>query len=83
MVVVLERLFIVDLHNCPADFQLKFRKVYQQLKVVDNPQEVKGVCKIERNFYTLIIDRSRIALRVSGATVTIGNFLFNQFYESK
>lgn len=80
MVIVLEKLFIVQLQRCPVEFQLQFRKAYQQLKVVDKPTEVKGVIQIEKKYCKLVIDKSKIALRVDGDTITIGSFLFNQFY---
>lgn len=82
MVIVLEKLFVAQLYLCPADFQQKFRKVYQQLKVVDNPSEIKGITQIEKNLYKLIVDKNKIALRTDGDTVIIGCFLFNQFYRS-
>ncbi len=80
MVVVLEQFFIEQLQICPLEFQQKFRKAYQQFKVVDKPEEVKGVVKIEKNLYKLVIEKSRIALRYDGARLTIGCFLYNQFY---
>jgi hypothetical protein len=82
MVIVLEKLFIVQFQRCPVGFQLQFRKAYQQLKVVDKPTEVKGVIHIEKKYYKLLIDKSKIALRMDGDTITIGSFLFNQFFNS-
>ena len=82
MVIRLEKLFIIHLQACPLTFQEKFRKVYQQLKAVDNPSEVKGIEPIAKNLYKLTIDKSRIALRTDGSVLTIGCFLFNQFYRS-
>ncbi|MEP6749402.1 MAG: hypothetical protein ABJB86_16825 [Bacteroidota bacterium] len=58
MVVVLEKLFIAQLTRCPADFQLKFRKAYQQLKVVDTPLELKSVSQIEKKLFKLIVDKA-------------------------
>lgn len=43
MEIVIEDFFKEQLQKCPVSFQHKFRKVYQQLKVVDAPTEVKGV----------------------------------------
>ena len=80
MVVVLEKLFIVQFQQCPLDFQKKFRKVYQQLKIVDSVNEVKGTTFVNKKFYKLIIDNSRIALKVEGEKITIGLFLFNEFH---
>ena len=82
MVIVLEKLFVVHFQKCPDDFQARFRKVYQQLKVVDKVTEIKGVFPVEKKLYKLVIDKSKIALRVDGDTVTIGCFLYNQFYKS-
>lgn len=80
MVVILEKLFVVQLQTCDKDFQNKFRKVYQQLKIVDEVSEIKDVFWVEKNLYKLRIDKSKIALRVSDDTVTIGCFLTNQFH---
>lgn len=80
MVVVVEQLFLKQLQICPKEFQLAFRAIYQQLKVVDNPLEVKGISFVSKKFYKLKIDKSRIALRVEGEKITIGLFLFNQYY---
>ena len=80
MVIVLEKLFVMHLQACPLDFQQKFRKVYQQLKVVDKPTEIKGIMQVEKKLYKLVIDKSRIAIRVDGDKLIIGCFLYNQFY---
>lgn len=82
MVIVLEKLFVVHFQICPVEFQARFRKVYQQLKVVDKVTEIKGVFPVQKNLYKLVIDKSKIALRVQGDTVTIGCFLYNQFYRT-
>lgn len=82
MVVVLEKLFVAQFQQCPLDFQKKFRKVYQQLKIVDTVSDVKGITYVNKKFYKLIIDNSRIALRVEGDIVTVGLFLFNEFYRN-
>lgn len=80
MVILLEKLFILHLQACPVEFQQQFRKSYQQLKAVDKVTELKGVSKVGKNLYKLQIDKSRVALRVHSQTVTIGCFLFNQYY---
>lgn len=82
MVIILEKLFVVQLQSCPLDFQNKFRKIYQQLKIVDEVTEVKNIYFIEKEFYKILIDKSRIALRVKNDVVIIGSFLYNQYYKS-
>jgi hypothetical protein len=49
MVNKLESQLIEQLEKCPIEFQNEFRKVYQQLKVVDKPMEIKGVSKNKLN----------------------------------
>jgi len=58
MEIVLEDLFVEQFEKCPAQFQEKFRKVYQQLKAVDKPLEVKNIVASihTKNFYKLFID---------------------------
>ena len=73
---------MVQFQQCPLEFQKKFRKVYQQLKIVDSVGEVKGIFYVNKKFYKLIIDNSRIALSVEGDEVKIGLFLFNEFYRN-
>lgn len=80
MAVVVERLFLKQLQICPKEFQLAFRAIYQQLKAVNNPVNVKGISFVSKQFYKLKIDKSRIALKVEGERITIGLFLFNQYY---
>lgn len=82
MVIILEKLFIAQLQGCPLDFQKKFRKIYQQLKIVDKVTEVKNIFPVEKKFYKIIIDKSRIALKVENDVAIIGNFLYNQYYKS-
>ena len=82
MVIILEKLFIIQLQICDLEFQNNFRKVYQQLKVVDKVTEIKEVYPIGKNFYKLVIGKSKIALRIQGNKVIIGCFLHNQFYQS-
>jgi hypothetical protein len=51
MVVIIEPLFIEQLQKCSASFQNEFRKVYQQLKIVDYPTEVKGIKNVRGEKY--------------------------------
>jgi hypothetical protein len=83
MVVRLENFFIEQLEKCPIEFQLKFRKIYQQLKIVDKPLEVKGIFrnKLNKNNYKLIIDESRISLNYENDILTLVCFYFNQYFE--
>ena len=62
MEIVLKDFFIESLEKCPIDFQENFRKVYQQLKAVDHPQEVKGISATSgsRSFFKILIGKSRI-----------------------
>ena len=83
MEIILEQIFIRQLQNCPKEFQNKFRKAYQQLKAVDKPTEVKGVYYISTKFYKLIIDDSRISIKIEGKKLTIGMFFYNQFYNEQ
>ena len=77
MVIILEKLFIAQLQVCPLDFQKKFKKIYQQLNIVDKVTEVKNIYPVEKKFYKIIIDKSRIALKVENDVAIIGNFLYN------
>jgi hypothetical protein len=81
MVVIVEKTFLEQLNYCPLEFQKEFRKFYQQLKIVDKPFEIKGIIRDvnDKTFYKLIVDKSRIALKFDGKTLTITGFLFNQF----
>ncbi|MBO9594818.1 MAG: hypothetical protein J7599_18080 [Niabella sp.] len=80
MVVVIETYFMEHLVRCPLDFQLKFRKIYQQLKVAEDPLEIQGIRFYKKGKYKIFIDNSRIAMKVKGDTATIGQFLHNEFY---
>jgi hypothetical protein len=82
MEIRVEENFFRELVFCPAWFQQEFRKVYQQLRIVDRPQEIKGIFKIERNLYKIQISKSRIALRITGSKGVIGCFLYNEFHKS-
>jgi mRNA-degrading endonuclease RelE of RelBE toxin-antitoxin system len=82
MVIELEPLFVQQLMKCPVSFQQKFRKFYQQLKVVDIPTEVKGVSKnrTKQNEYKLFVGQSRIALKVENEILKIICFTFNEYF---
>ncbi len=84
MVIRIEPLFAFVLQKCPLEFQLLFRKIYQQLKVVDRPDDVKGVTSIkgEKGFYKLIIDKSKIGLRWNGESLHITTFLYCQYLDN-
>ncbi|HMO60809.1 MAG TPA: hypothetical protein PKC39_05380 [Ferruginibacter sp.] len=84
MEIVLHEFFVEQLQKCPPAFQQKFRKVYQQLKVVDKPLEVKGVVASTHSnfFYKLFIGDSRIGLQVKGGKLYMLCFLYNPYFES-
>jgi hypothetical protein len=85
MVVKLENLFIEQLEKCSIEFQNEFRKIYQQLKIVDKPLEVKGIYKnkLNKNNYKLFIDESRISLNYENDTLIFASFYYNQFFTDK
>jgi hypothetical protein len=82
MVLKLESLFIEQLEKCPIEFKNEFRKIYQQLKIVDKPTEVKGIFKnkLSKKNYKLIIDESRISLNYEEDILTFVCFYFNQYF---
>ncbi len=82
MVVKLESLFIDQLEKCSIEFQNDFRKIYQQLKIVDKPLEVKGIYKnkLNKNNYKLFIDKSRISLNYENDILIFACFYYNQFF---
>jgi hypothetical protein len=82
MVVKLESLFIEQLEKCPIEFQNEFQKIYQQLKIVDRPMEVKGIFKnkLNKHNYKLIVDKSRISLNYEKGILTFVCFYFNQYF---
>ena len=59
-----EERFIEELVFCPKGFQQDFRKIYQQLKTVDNPLEVKGIMKYKSGRHKIYIWESSILLKV-------------------
>jgi len=85
MVIKIEPLFVSVLQKCPKEFQLLFRKIYQQLKVVDKPEEVKGIIPIkgEKGFYKLFIDKSKVGLRWNGKMLHINTFLYCQYLDEE
>ena len=84
MEVIIEHLFKEQFKKCPIAFQLEFRKIYQQLRVVDNPLEVKNVVanRHSHNYYKLRICKSRIGMSVQSGKLHIANFLYNQYFEN-
>jgi hypothetical protein len=80
MEIMLEETIIEELLFCPEGFQHDFRKIYQQLKTVDNPLEVKSIRKYQPGRYKIYIWKSRISLKVKGNQGYIGMFLYNEFY---
>lgn len=74
-----------QLNKCPLEFQKKFRKIYQQLKIVDNPLEVKGVEKYFSNkkYFKINIDESKIIIKVDNDKVQIASFLYNQYFTNQ
>jgi mRNA-degrading endonuclease RelE of RelBE toxin-antitoxin system len=84
MVVKLEPFFIEVFKNCPAPFQEKFRKAYQQLKIVDHPAEIKGVLPVigNKKFFKLLVDKSKIGMEWDGGELKIICFIFNQHYNA-
>ena len=79
MVIELEQLFIDQLKKCPLSFQMSYRKIYQQLKVVDEPTEVKGITKnrTKQNEYKLFLEKSRIAIKIEN---DILKFTYNEHF---
>lgn len=85
MVVKIEPLFAEVLLKCPVEFQLQFRKVYQQLKVVDKPLEVKNMVPIKggKGYYKLTINKSKIGIRFTGKAVHINTFLYCEYFNDE
>ncbi len=83
MEIIIEDLFIEQLQKCPQPFQEKFRKAYQQLRVVDKPLEIKNIVADThtKNFYKLI-EESKIGLQIKGSKLHILCFLRNQCFET-
>lgn len=83
MVIEIEELFVDQLQKCPVSFQQKFKLIYQELKIVDKPTDVKNIVAIvgNKNYYKLYIDKSRIGMIVKDAKLYILCFLYNQYFE--
>jgi len=83
MVVELERFLVFQLQKCPKVFQQKFKIVYEQLKIVNSPLDVKNITaeKNAKDFYKLYIEESRIVIRVRDDKLYIECFLFNQYFD--
>ena len=84
MEIVFTKVFYSQLEKCPIEFLTEFRKIYQQLKIVDSPLEIKGVTTVKGNskLFKLVIDKSRIGLEVEKSKLYISCFLFNQHFNS-
>ncbi|MFT3946817.1 MAG: hypothetical protein QM763_07575 [Agriterribacter sp.] len=80
MEVVLEERFVNELLFCPKDFQQDFRKIYQQLKIVDNPLEIRSIRRYKTGRYKIYLWKSRISLKIKGHQAYVGMFLYNEFY---
>ena len=82
MVIELEQLFIDQLKKCPLSFQMSYRKIYQQLKVVDEPTEVKGITKnrTKQNEYKLFLEKSRIAIKIENDILKFICFTYNEHF---
>lgn len=82
MIVIIEPLFITQLQKCTISFQNEFRKIYQQLKIVDYPTEVKGIKSVtgQKYFFKLTIDKSRIGLELENDVKIVSCFLYNQYF---
>jgi mRNA-degrading endonuclease RelE of RelBE toxin-antitoxin system len=83
MVIVVEEFFVEQLQKCPISFQQKFRLIYQQLKIVEKPTDVKNIVVNSGNkdFYKLYINESRIGMMVKDSKLYILCFLYNQYFE--
>jgi mRNA-degrading endonuclease RelE of RelBE toxin-antitoxin system len=82
MEVIITKLFSAQLDKCPIEFLTEFRKIYQQLKIVDSPTEIKGIVTVKGkdNFFKLTIDKSRIGLEVENDKLYISCFFYNQYF---
>ena len=83
MVIVIEELFVDQLQKCPISFQQKFKLIYQQLKIVEKPTDVKNIVANAGNkdYYKLYFEDSRIGMMVSNSNLYILCFLYNQYFE--
>lgn len=85
MEVSLSKYFLEQLDKCPIEFQKDFRKIYQQLKIVDSPIEIKAVEKYltNKNYFKLTIDKSKIIIKVNKNIAGIACFIYNQYFTKK
>jgi mRNA-degrading endonuclease RelE of RelBE toxin-antitoxin system len=83
MVVQLMPLFVDQLEKCPTKFKEPFRKIYEQLKIVDHPLETKGIKTSSGNkqFFKIMVENSRIGLKYDNKKAVIICFLYNEFVE--
>lgn len=83
MEIAIEELFISQLKKCRVAFQQKFRRIYKQLKVVDEPTEVKNIFASphNKNFHKLHMEESGIGLMLKNKKCYILFFLYNQYFE--
>jgi len=83
MVIEIEEFFVFQLQKCPVAFQHKFKLIYQQLKIVDKPADVKNITAItgNKNYYKLYIEESRIGMMMKDGKLYILCFLYNQYFE--
>ena len=82
MEVVISKLFFEQFEKCPPEFQKDFRKIYQQLKIVDSPTEIKAIQKYSSNkkYFKLTIQSSKISIKVDKGLLIIACFLYNQYF---
>jgi hypothetical protein len=82
MEIIITKLFSSQLDKCPIEFLTEFRKIYQQLKIVDSPTEVKSIVYVKGkdNFFKLYINESRIGLEIEGNKLYISCFFYNQYF---
>jgi hypothetical protein len=85
MVVVIKPLFFEQFRKCPISFQIAFRKIYQQLKVVDDPLEIKCITSnyTNKKHYKLLLDKSRISLKVEKNQLVVIGFFYNQYFSEQ
>ncbi len=83
MEIMLEERFIEELLFCAEGFQQDFRKIYQQLKIVDNSLEIKSIRKYKPGRYKIYIWKSRISLKIKGNQGYVGMFLYNEYYAAE
>ncbi len=85
MEVIISRLFFDQLEKCPLSFQKEFRKIYQQLKIVDSPIEIKSIEKYKSNkkYFKIVIQKSRISIKIDRGKLIIVCFLYNEFFDNK